>query len=73
MHACAMDGGTHIMVLQSLAGLPAFIVYFGIAAGFVVAYVIIYTTITRHDEFALIRANAARIPLINFCGSDASR
>ena len=57
MHACAMDGGTHIMVLQSLAGLPAFIVYFGIAAGFVVAYVIIYTTITRHDEFALIRAD----------------
>ena len=45
------------MVLSSLEGLPAFLVYFGVSAAVVVAYLFIYTRITPHDEFALIRAN----------------
>jgi putative membrane protein len=45
------------MVLQSLAGLPAFIVYFCTAIVAVVAYLFVYTRITAHDEFDLIRAN----------------
>ena len=45
------------MVVSSLAGLPAFLVYFLVPAAVVVAYLFIYTRITPHDEFALIRAN----------------
>jgi putative membrane protein len=45
------------MALASLAGLPAFLVYFCVAAAVVAAYFFIYTRITPHDEFALIRAN----------------
>lgn len=43
------------MVLQSLAGLPAFLLYFVVAGVLIVAYVFIYTWITPFDEFALIR------------------
>jgi putative membrane protein len=47
------------MVLNSLAGLPAFLVYFCLAGVLTAAY------ITPHDEFALLRANnpAAAISL----------
>src|SRR6201994_621089 len=53
------------MILQSLAGLPAFLVYFCTALIAVVAYLLVYTRITPHDELALIRANdpAAAIAL----------
>jgi putative membrane protein len=53
------------MLGTSLAGLPAFLVYFGISAAIVVAYLFIYTRITPHDEFGLIRENvpAAAIAL----------
>jgi putative membrane protein len=37
--------------------LPAFLVYFLVSAAVVVAYLFIYTRITPHDEFGLIRAN----------------
>ena len=47
------------MVVSSLAGLPAFLVYFCVSAAVVVGYLFIYTRITPHDEFALIRANDA--------------
>ena|SRR5258708_3259942 len=40
---------------QSLAGLPAFLLYFCVAGVLIVAYIFIYTWITPHDEFALIR------------------
>jgi putative membrane protein len=43
------------MVLQSLAGLPAFLLYFVTAGVLIVAYIFVYTWITPHDEFALIR------------------
>src|SRR5947199_743660 len=53
------------MILQSLAGLPAFLVYFCTAIAAVVAYLFVYTRVTPHNEFDLIRANepAAAIAL----------
>jgi len=53
------------MILQSLAGLPAFLLYFCTALVAVVAYLFVYTRVTPHDEFRLIRDNdpAAAIAL----------
>jgi len=53
------------MILQSLTGLPAFLVYFCTAIIAVVAYLLVYTRITPHNEFQLIRDNdpAAAIAL----------
>jgi len=45
------------MVLQSLEGLPAFLIYFIVALVLVAAYLFVYTWITAHDEFALLKAN----------------
>jgi putative membrane protein len=45
------------MILQSLSGLPAFLIYFVCAAVLLGAYVYIYTWITAHNEFQLILAN----------------
>ena len=45
------------MDLQSLSGLPAFLIYFCVAAVLIAAYIFVYTWITPHDEFALIRNN----------------
>ena len=44
------------MLMQSLAGLPAFLAYFCTAFIAVVIYLFIYTRVT-HDEFELIRNN----------------
>ena len=53
------------LILQSLTGLPAFLVYFCTAVIAVVAYLLVYTRITPHNEFQLIRDNdpAAAIAL----------
>jgi putative membrane protein len=53
------------MVLQSLSGLPAFLIYFVVAAVLVGAYLYAYTWITAHSEFELVRASnpAAAISL----------
>jgi putative membrane protein len=53
------------MILQSLAGLPAFLVYICTAIIAVVAYLSVYTRVTPHNEFQLIRDNgpAAAIAL----------
>jgi putative membrane protein len=45
------------MILQSLAGLPAFLVYFCTAIIAIVAYLLVYTSVTPHNEFQLIRDN----------------
>ena len=45
------------MILQSLAGLPAFLVYFCTGVIAVVVYLFVYTRVTPHDEFQLIRDN----------------
>jgi uncharacterized membrane protein YjfL (UPF0719 family) len=47
------------MILQSLAGLPMFLAYFCTAFAAVIIYLFVYTLITPHDEFALIRANVS--------------
>jgi putative membrane protein len=39
----------------SLAGLPAFLIYFGIAIALLLAFAFLYTRATSHDEMALIR------------------
>jgi putative membrane protein len=44
-------------MFQSLAGLPAFAIYFIVAAVLVCAYLLIYTWITSHNELELVRAN----------------
>ena len=46
------------MILQSLSGVPAFLIYLLVGAALLTAYIVIYTAITKHDEFALIRQNA---------------
>jgi putative membrane protein len=46
------------MVLQSLAGLPAFLLYFCISTITVVCFLWVYTRITAHDEFDLLAKNA---------------
>ena len=45
------------MIVQSLTGLPAFLVYFCTAIFAVIVYLFVYTRITPHDEFKLIRDN----------------
>jgi putative membrane protein len=53
------------MILQSLAGLPAFLLYFCTGLIAIVLYLFVYTRVTPHDEFKLIRDNdpAAAIAL----------
>ncbi len=62
------------MVVQSLGGLPAFLIYFVVASVLVGAYLFVYTWITTHDEFKLVRENnpAAAISL-GLSMSSASR
>jgi putative membrane protein len=45
------------MLLQSLSGVPAFFAYFCTAFIVVVLYLYVYTRVTPHDEFELIRQN----------------
>jgi putative membrane protein len=51
------SGGRRYMILQSLAGLPAFLVYFCTGVVAVKAYLFVYTRVTPHNEFQLIRDN----------------
>jgi putative membrane protein len=41
----------------TLAGLPAFLAYFCVSLVIVVGYLYLYTRMTPHDEFELIRNN----------------
>jgi putative membrane protein len=50
-------------ITASLAGLPAFLAYFGLAIGLLLAYGVIYVQLTPHREFALIRANGGAAAL----------
>ena len=45
--------------LTSLTGLPAFAAYFALAMVLLLLFIRLYTWVTPHDEFALIRANNA--------------
>ena len=44
-------------MLQSLAGFPAFLAYFCVSLVAIVTYLLVYTWITHHDEYDLIRRN----------------
>ena len=44
-------------MLQSLAGLPAFLAYFCTAFVVTIGYLFVYTRITPYNEFELIRKN----------------
>jgi putative membrane protein len=46
-------------MVQSLSGLPAFLSYFVVASVLVGAYLFVYTWITAHNEFNLVRAGNA--------------
>jgi len=60
-----LEAGYGDVMLQSLAGLPAFLTYFCTGLVAVLAYLLVYTRITPHNEFKLIRDNnpAAAIAL----------
>jgi putative membrane protein len=51
--------------VSSVAGLPAFLLYFGLALALVAAFLVVYTWVTPYDELALIRGGdtAAAISL----------
>ena len=44
-------------MLATLAGLQNFVIYFATAIALTALYLFIYTLVTRHNEFALIRQN----------------
>jgi len=44
-------------MFETLVGLPAFLAYFCVAIVIVVGYLLLYTWMTPHDEFELIRKN----------------
>lgn len=44
-------------ILKYLDGVPAFLSYFGIGAGLVVLFCLVYVRLTPHAEFALIKEN----------------
>ena len=49
----------------SMAGLPAFLLYFVVGVALIAAFAVIYLRLTAHDEIALVRAGnlAAAIAL----------
>lgn len=47
----------------SLAGLPDFLAYFGLAIGLLLAFCAIYVQLTPHHEFRLIRENKSAATL----------
>jgi hypothetical protein len=50
------------MILQSLAGLPAFLVYFCTGLVAVLAHLFVYNRRTPHNKFQLIRACSRQSP-----------
>ncbi len=44
-------------ITESLAGLPAFLIWIGISIGLIAVYASVYMLATAHDELALIRQN----------------
>ena len=57
-HGAAMgqDSGA-VTVTSSLSGLPLFLAYFCVSLIAVIGYLYLYTYLTPHDEFELIRAD----------------
>jgi putative membrane protein len=53
---------------ESIAGLPVFLVYFGVSLVFLVLYCVLYVRITPYAEYRLIRAGKTA-PAISFSGA----
>ncbi len=45
------------MILNSLSGLPAFLIYLVVGSVLILGYLYVYIWITPHDEFALVRTD----------------
>jgi putative membrane protein len=45
------------MLNHYLAGLPAFLAYFGVSVALLIVFGVVYSKLTPHHEFALIKAN----------------
>jgi putative membrane protein len=45
------------MILNSIQGLPAFLAYFAVGIALGGVYLVVYTFVTAHNEFELIRRN----------------
>lgn len=58
-----------MFVPEFLSGLLAFSVYFAGAVGFCAVFCLVYTRVTRHDEFALIVEQQNASAAIAFGGS----
>jgi putative membrane protein len=46
-----------LIVIESMSGLPTFLLFFAVAVGLIALYLALYTLATAHNEFALIRKN----------------
>jgi putative membrane protein len=57
MPICRLRRQEGNMVMQSLAGLPAFLTYFCVSIVACIVYLFVYTRITSHDEFKLLEQN----------------
>nr|WP_086938495.1 DUF350 domain-containing protein [Thaumasiovibrio occultus] len=44
-----------MLILDSLTGLPGFLLYFGLSLVFLMIFKLVYTFITPHDEWKLIK------------------
>lgn len=44
-------------IAASIGGLPEFLAYLAVSAVLVLVYIVVYSAITPHNEFALIRQN----------------
>ncbi len=55
-------------IADYLAGLPAFLAFFVVAAVLTILFVLIYTRVTRHNELTLIKQNVTAAA-IAFSGS----
>jgi putative membrane protein len=57
-----------LTISESLAGLPVFLAYFGLALAFFVLYCVLYVRITPYAEYRLIREGKIA-PAISFSGA----
>jgi putative membrane protein len=55
-HEVVFNEGYRTMT-QYFAGLPAFLAYFGVSVALLIAFGFVYTKLTPHNEFDLIKAN----------------
>ena len=55
-------------IVTSIEGLPDFLAYLAVSTVLVLVYVVVYSAVTPHNEFALIRQNNSAA-MVAFSGS----